>query len=62
MHCYHSKGKKLDVMEKLTDTLRSIEDYGPMCLLPEYLALPGPRDIAEGLEVHRWARLLPRQC
>lgn len=53
--------RRLGVLKKLSDTLRSIEGYGPTCLLLEHLTMPGLRDMAEGLGVLRWARLQPRQ-
>ena len=52
--------RRLGVLQKLTDTLRSIEGYGPTHLPLEYLAVPGPRNMAERLGVYRRAEWLHR--
>ena len=52
--------RRLGVLQKLIDILRSIEGYGLTPLPLEYLAVPGPRNMAESLGIYRQAGQLPR--
>lgn len=52
--------RRQGVLQKLNDILRLIEGYVPTHLPLEYLAVPGPRNMAERLGVYRRAGWLHR--